>query len=1137
MLIRNGLRSTLRAKGRTALFTLLIFALTLILTLGAGLWGASAQLLQKMDESYCSVAVAEYMGEEYPDADAVDEGARAALAALDTDALSAVPGVTLWENTDQTAVLLEGYIRTQGDMPYRSYGVVTATGLSPMYREVERAVTPEAFPPICTVVESPSGDATLYAPDLPALSVPGYLPNGKRYLRREVDGADVHEFIVLEQDLPELYYAYSYGVGTLVGELPEGYRDGFQPGENLIIHNEFSDRYVLRTQVLTGYTGRIDHVLYTRDGKESLAIFDADSLTAAGLVPEQNKRYLLHGSFVSGNTSNTTFAVMEFYEGCETPPFLEISGKDDPALTDSLFAETAQIYRMANSAAFVTASDDIAALTPFQQGTLYLTDGRFPQAGEAGVCVLSGTTAELLGASVGDNVSAQMLQAQPENRYALRETEDMRQWQVVGITNILADYDGQIWVSGTEGGFDTPLFGFALGRAVLENRQAARASQQLEALLPVGVRLTLYDQGYTAAARPVEMMRTAAMTVTLACAFGALAVLLLFALLFVGRQRETVQILESLGTPKGGVRLWLLSGAGCIAGIASLLGALAGAFALEKVAAWAMDAAARLYIVDTRYSDAAIGVLREAETQLSVPGWTAAAAGGAVFLCAMALCFVFLGEAQRENAPRRGNIKRTQVPKGKTSTAGRGALRFALLSARRGGRRSLIVPAVTCALTLLLGLLAGTGGNADVQLDTLYDTTALEGAVVSGDGRGYTRYTGLAVSAEVVQQLRRSGLLSKTDLSISWNYCLPGEMPEFGSGEFAYETMKTWVSRQPKLIACSSLAATPAFYHSGHPEITWLDGWDESFLRAQEYETFMNGIDLGSDGAHVGDDEAELPEYPVLAGSAFLRENGLQVGDSLELSMFFSAFYYYDLRSSVHMFTPVEISLKIVGEIACEGKELYVPLSFWCPDKWLNGENPLVPDGQRLDGIIRTEEDRDRWFYSQNTFESCRFTLRSARDLKAFRAFLAGQKYSQLGKLGQNRTTILLWDEVFIETVGSLNRYAGFSRALLPALLATVGVLGFLISWLMIHGRRMEFAVLRGLGAPRGRVFASFFLEQALLCLPGCLAGALVLMPFLPAGAVWGAAAGFYTCYLVGCALSVAAVGRTKLMALLSERE
>ena len=134
---------------------------------------------------------------------------------------------------------------------------------------------------------------------------------------------------------------------------------------------------------------------------------------------------------------------------------------------------------------------------------------------------------------------------------------------------------------------------------------------------------------------------------------------------------------------------------------------------------------------------------------------------------------------------------------------------------------------------------------------------------------------------------------------------------------------------------------------------------------------------------------------------------------------------------------------------------------------------------------------------------------------------------------GANRTTLLLLDQSFTETVSALGRYITFSRILFPALFAMVGLLGFLISWLMVNGRRMEFAIMRGLGASRRRVFASFFLEQALLCLTGC-AGLL----FLSGGAVkWLAVLAFLLCYLIGCALSVRAVGRTNLMALLSERE
>ena len=86
-------------------------------------------------------------------------------------------------------------------------------------------------------------------------------------------------------------------------------------------------------------------------------------------------------------------------------------------------------------------------------------------------------------------------------------------------------------------------------------------------------------------------------------------------------------------------------------------------------------------------------------------------------------------------------------------------------------------------------------------------------------------------------------------------------------------------------------------------------------------------------------------------------------------------------------------------------------------------------------------------------------------------------------------------------------------------------------------GRRMEFAIMRGLGASQKRMFASFFLEQALLCLTGCLIGCAGLL-FLSGDSVkWLAVLAFLLCYLIGCALSVQTVGRTNLMALLSERE
>ena len=96
MSVRNGILSTLRAKGRTILFALLILMLTVALALGLGMWAYSGALLARMEEQYTSVALVEYMGEDYPDENAADYEARAALEVLDNETMSAVDGVELW---------------------------------------------------------------------------------------------------------------------------------------------------------------------------------------------------------------------------------------------------------------------------------------------------------------------------------------------------------------------------------------------------------------------------------------------------------------------------------------------------------------------------------------------------------------------------------------------------------------------------------------------------------------------------------------------------------------------------------------------------------------------------------------------------------------------------------------------------------------------------------------------------------------------------------------------------------------------------------------------------------------------------------------------------------------------------------
>ena len=1124
MIIRNGVRSTLRSRGRTILFTLLIFLLTVSLALGLGMWAYCAQTLTAMDEAYTSIALVEYMGEDYPETDAADEYARQAAQALDGEAVAALDGVALWEASDQALASLDGYQRDMGAIPFDDYAVVVASSLSPMAPR-QSVVTERDLS--CRAILGEDNLVYLYGPDGELQAQAPYFEYGVTrtgeqpgYYAPEIDedGGWVYQ-LVAEEDLPEVRYV----LDTTSGSYPyQGRYYGPDLGWDVSGYMGYvtgNGQYMVYDVV---YTGSIREALYVQDGRENmLAIFEAGE---TGFVPERGKQYLLHGSFMQG-TSNTTFAVADFYEGCGTPPYLELSGTDDPALTDSIFTEYAEKYQMANNYIRLEASDDIAALEAFQQGALFLEQGRFPQAGEAGVCVIDGRTAAQMSLSLGDTVALDVLASAGEDRFDLTAGEDACVLEVVGVTNPADDYSGCLWVSSAEGGFGQPLFGYQLGRAVLENAQARQTADAIQAMVPDGARVTLYDQGYSTAAQPLQAMESTAMAVTAACAAGVLVVLFLFGYLFVGRQRETVSVLVSLGTPAGKIRLWLLSGAAVVAGAAALAGAVIGGLSLGGILQAALSSAQSLYAVDQRYSEAAIGVARDPAALGQLPRWPAAAAGLAVFVAALTLCLFFLRQARKQTAPKRGRTS-VRVPKGGTSTAGGGAPRFAMLSARRGGWRSTVVPAAALVLALLLGLLSASARGWSGQIDQLYRTAQLTGQVTSGNGR---QSTNLLVSAPNARLLWDSGMLSELSVSLSWNYWFEEEMPAFGAGGYAEETRAAWIAQQPELVALNGLSAAPAFYYGDLPEVEWLEGWDQSFLGGSDYYSILRSVAFGSNRGIVGGEE--WLTYPCLVSRSFLTQRGLALGDTFETRV------RVDIRDESF---DVPLSFQIVGAYSgsASQREIYVPLSFWFDPAWITEEAP-VADGERVtaSSSFFDEAGRDAYFYSTTNFSTCRFTLASPRQLDDFRDYLEEESFSRVGRLTRNRTTVVLRDQSFVETVGGLGRYVTFSQILLPVLCAAVGLLGFIISWLMVNSRRMEFAIMRGLGASRGRVFRTFFLEQAGLALLGCVLGGVVLTALGSGWAGWLAAGGFLACYLIGCALAVLAVGRTKLMSLLSERE
>lgn len=1131
MILRNGIRSNLRAKGRTILFALLIFAVTVSLALGLGMWGYCGQMLQRCDQNYTSIALVEYMGAEYPEEDAADDYARDAFEALDDAAISSVDGVERWERTDSTLASLEGYSRTYGDMPYENMGVLVASVLSePITQEQMVYLAPEELPAAFVANDLENGTLRIYSGDgePEVLNCFFYNPHTGEYWQRLTElvdqGGTIQSFtteVPVERDqLPDQYLLLNASTGG-IQVIYSGAADLYSLP--VYYYDSFTDQIYDFEDVPVGFDGLIARSLYTLKGKDSglLSITCGDT----DFAPEPGKYYLLHGTFYDSDLrGGDSFEVTEFYEGCETQPWLELSGTEDPAVEKGIFADYAQRYRLGNNYVRLTASADVESLEVFQQNALYLAQGRFPEAGEAGVCVLSGTTAASAGVEVGDTVNLSQLTSAEDNRFELTETGEHGTFTVVGITNQSEDYDGCVWVSDAEGGFDGPLFGYQLGRVVLDNAKGRQAVENLQALMPDQVRVTLYDQGYSAAAQPLETLRSTALAITLASGAGALAVLVLFAFLFVGRQRETVQILSSLGTPKGKIALWLLSGSGVISGGAALLGGVAGALLLDRVITLALSAAQGLYQTDLRYSQAAVGLSRTLDQGHAPLIWPALCSVLAVFLLSLLLCALFLTQARRQDQPQKGRIQ-VRTPKGGTSVAGRGVLRFACRNLRRGGVRSAVVPAAALVLALLLGLLGSTAQGWQRQIDSLYEGAVLTGQATSLNGR-YN--SGLLIPGETVRLLSDSELVEDLHVSTGYHYWLEAEMPDFGESDFSQETQDAWIASQPELIALNGLDAAPEFFYAD-PQVEWLEGWDESTLQSQDYRAFYTTQD------QFGLIRSEGPEcYPALVSRSFLASHDLSLGDPLQVMV------QYTIGGTGGEVTGwASIDLKIVGVFQPHSTQdnIYVPLAFVTnPVDLFGEENPY--DGVAMPETYRSMEDVADYFRYMTRYGTCRFTLSSARNLEALRDWLEENEFGQVNGARTARTAILLRDANFTETVESFGRYLSFGELLFPILLAMVAVLGFVISWLMIHSRRMEFALLRGLGTPKGKVFWTFFLEQGVLCLLGCLMACAVLA-LLGAGGVlpWLAVAGFAACYLLGSALSVWMVGRIHLMSLLSERE
>ena len=1027
MLIRNSLLSLVRTKGKALLFTLLIFALTLMLSLGVSVWASIRQFLDDADDFYTTIGLVEYVGQNYPQEGVSDPEMAADLADLDLSGIENDPAALLWDPSARYFGYVEGFKRDD--------------------KTSERST--------------------------PALVV-----------------------------VSRVTYNESYN----------------------------------------GYTAVVAKTLYSSLIEDDSMVLLASSYGAF----EENHFYVVSGAAHMNRTPYVNLAPSEFYNeaaaasGIEIPMVLDITVETDEGISYDLpaaYTSAGKSLEVGNNYILVNSTDNLMALYSFHQEELYLIDGReFTdeeyQNGDR-VVIVPEIMALRLDKTIGDTIPIQFIEPDTTGEspyyWAGNGFRNEADFKIVGITNTVIGKEWQVFVPKAAGvpAAVNPI-GYTVGQVVVRNSEAGEFAARADQLMEGRFILTIYDQGYADVAVPFITILNIAKILTVIVAVVELAVLIFFGYLFVYRQRETGETLLMLGAGKPWVSGYFLLSAGVIALIATLIGSWVGYKLHDRVLQLVAQAAQSQTLIDGRFSNGNLSIKRVLEFAPQLDLAFFLRFGAIVFGVALLSCLVFLMVAFRVTRSKKQRVTGPQK-EGKTSHLRGGSSKYAILSIRRGGTRTVVVPLLAFTVIFFLGQLSNTSNNYEQQLEAVYENTTITGRFTDIKGK---QVGGQVIDAQLVMDLYRSGAIDALSVSLDISSLYTGtpihadgteeEVPPLVVPTNSY-VMDNFIGRfgRPgvgiKLIVTNDFQNAPEFYYRDSVPVTYLEGYDDSFLAeivdGSEIVNALISKDLQARlGAVLGD---------VLRISVYSTDGGKQArgGDELD---------YFDLR--------------VVGTFEQQGlmETIYIPLSsvFDTTLIWDEGQRTDAPASLTLDeGYTPTEEQLDQ-LYAIN-FDSATFKLTDTKNLGQLKDFLSEYGYSQVNDIGKLRTFIVLEDAIFNNAVAGLRQQIRYVNTLYPFLYLLVGVIAFVVSYLLVVSRRMELATLRGLGASSFTTFMSFFLEQSLLCLIGVglgMAAWRVLRgPFIPLH-LW-LILGFVVCYFVGSALSIGIMNSRNLLAILTDKD
>lgn len=876
---------------------------------------------------------------------------------------------------------------------------------------------------------------------------------------------------------------------------------------------------VLRVKQLVGdpangsqddfYYAVVEEAPFSADATEGklICVYTEDAL-AIGRI------YLAHGSFFDGSSAYPSFGLAPYTapDGSLTlPAYQDITSEDGYTLPqDSPYLTVAQTYAVESRALTLWCSDHPQDLYPFHENVLTLAEGDWYTEGG---CLLSQSTAQALGLSVGDTfplrTAARTDLPFSQSYQANLGFDTETTCRVDGLFAGSDDWKDMVFLPVSED-LPTAVGAYTVGQFRLVNGQA---QDYLDGLtLPAGVRVTVYDQGYAASESSLGTMLRSVGVISAVCLAAGLAFLLLFAYLLIFRQQGVALTMERLGVARRDILRYDVfctlfpALPGCLAGF---LVSLAACQALERVVAAALEDSGS---ADLHFSNAALSVSRSAAEFLTAPSpLLLLALCAAVLVLALAFGLLFGVLALRRKHQRRRFLPARDGARSRSLRGG--SLKYALLSLCRGGFRALVpVIALLCAAVLFCRLAAVTE-SARTGLQALQQESSVRGYLTDISGRSLS---GLLLDESAAQALAAIPGVSDVTLCRSNHYDLlyvdhqaytdadgshdgytdgPGPHPRT-YGSYGWEIFMDYLRSRDEIIFTSSLHGAPEFLYSQSVEVEYLPGWDESFLSAPRGE----------------EDACILP-------SSLMEEYHIALGDTVTLEM-------------PGNFDSFLMSFRVVGRYVQEGaaNHIYASLNLFEPWTGQAYKKGIIYVQRSVGGRLHTT------FYVNGpmTYQSATFTVPDCSDLESVKDALYQAGFSETSHLRSLRSFVTINDASYLSALHAAQQRLWYMDRLFPLIDALAVALAFLLGRLLLGRRAGELRTLRSMGVSPASAFWSLYWEQLLLVLLGAALGTgacLLLGEGSPAGGAWLLA--FSLSYLLG---ALAAIRRSNRRHILKNR-